>query len=224
VIRATTPAGRERRWRTFELVAVWTCVIGLAWGGETAVRTLGHHWEWSDRTFFYALAGFWWLYTAGLVAWFMAMACRDWAARQQREAAGEVVRLGVPQRVSLAVGIHLANFLWLIALAWKMGDVTTAVIVAALAAGLAGWLIFKLRGQYGAAAGRTSGLHYALCALLILGVLNLRLDVWLAGRYQTSLAGIHQLLPLWLVPVLSLALVAWVVALMAFHHRGKGRG
>jgi hypothetical protein len=215
IIRATTPPGRDRRARAIELIAVWTCVIGLSWGGETAVRALGHHYAWSDQTFFYAMIGFWWFYTAGLITWFMAMAQRNWPARQQREAAGDVVRLNPLQRVSLAAGMHLALFLWVIALAWNAHDPMTAAIVAGIMVGLAVLNYFNLRDLSGLAAARANCRHYGVCCLMILAVINLRMDVWLASRYEVSVAEIHTMFPMWLIPVLTVALLAWVGSLIA---------
>ena len=34
-------------------------VIGVAWGGESAVRSLSQHFQWTSRACFVALAGFW---------------------------------------------------------------------------------------------------------------------------------------------------------------------
>ena len=54
-----------------------------------------------------------------------------------------------------------------------------------------------------------------LAAGAVVVLLNLRLDVWVAERRDVSVAQIHQFLPIWLLPLLSLALVAWVAALIA---------
>jgi H+/Cl- antiporter ClcA len=54
-----------------------------------------------------------------------------------------------------------------------------------------------------------------LAAGAVLVLLNLRLDVWVAERRDVSVAELHQFLPIWLVPVLTLALIAWIVALIA---------
>jgi hypothetical protein len=218
LIRATTPAGRERRARTIELVAVWTCVLVLAWGGEASVRTLGRHFAWSDQTFFYALAGFWWLYSAGLIAWFMAMGRRNWAARQQRDTVGTVAPLKPFGRAAVAAGMHFAMFFWVIAIAWRNRDPMAAAVVVAIMTGMIVWNYFKLRGQAGLAAGLENGRHFMLCGLLMLAVLNLRMDVWLASRYEVSVAEIHRLFPMWLIPVLTLALLAWIGLVIALSH------
>ncbi|HEX4350386.1 MAG TPA: RNA polymerase sigma factor [Verrucomicrobiae bacterium] len=219
IIRSTLPAGRERRARSFELFAVWTCVIGLAWGGEAAVRTLGHHFEWSDRTLFCALSCFWWLYVTGLIAWFMATARRDLASRQKHEAAGEIARISPGLRAGLSAGMHLAMFSWVITLAWNAHDRMGAGVIAGMTIGLAVWSFFKMRKLSGLAAARAGGQHASLCCLLVLAVLNLRMDVWLSSHYEVGVTEIHQMFPMWLIPVLTAALLGWVGLLMAMHNR-----
>jgi hypothetical protein len=209
--------GRERRARTLELFAIWGAVIAVSWGGETGLRALSRHWEWDDRTFFVINAGFWWLYVAGFFALFNAITRRDWAARSQREATGDVVRLHPRASAGLSAGMHLTMFVWLIALAWNAHDPMTAEVVTGMMAGLAVWNYFKLRHLTGIAAAYASGRHYHLCSVFILVVLNLRLDFWLATRYEVSVAEIHQRFPMWLIPVLTLALMAWVALLVAGH-------
>jgi len=210
LIRATVPAGRVRRARTIELIAIWTCVIGVSWGGEAAMRTAGQHYAWSDRALFYALCAFWWLYIVGLVTWFMALFSRERAKRAQREAAGEVVRIAPGLRAGMAAGLHLAMFLWVITLAWHARDLTGVALTTVIMVALAVWNYFKLRGLAGMTAAAVNGEHYGLCGVAIVAILNFRMDVWMSGRYHVSVAEIHRMFPLWLVPVLSVALFAWI--------------
>ena len=49
---------------------------------------------------------------------------------------------------------------------------------------------------------------------IALAALNLRLDAWLASGYGLPVSEVHRLLPLWIVPLLSVLLVAWVAALV----------
>jgi type IV secretory pathway TrbD component len=48
-----------------------------------------------------------------------------------------------------------------------------------------------------------------LCCAVVAAVINLRLDVWAAAGYGVSVAEIHNLLPMWIVPMLSLVVVIW---------------
>lgn len=224
VIRSTLPAGRERRARTIETILVWTCVIGLAWGGDAGLRALSYHLEWNDQTYFYAVCGFWWIYTAGLITWFTGAARRDHAARQQCAATGNVAQISAGTQAGLTAGMHLAIFSWVVALAWAAHDPMTAGIVAAMAIGMALWNFFTQRALSGVAAAAACVRHYGLCCLLILAVINLRMDVWLATHYGVSVAKIHGMFPMWLIPVLSLALITWAGLLIVAGNRQKPAG
>jgi hypothetical protein len=50
---------------------------------------------------------------------------------------------------------------------------------------------------------------------MIVVVLNLRLDVWLAARYGVSVAEFHHLFPMWIIPSLTLALALWIGLVLA---------
>ena len=94
------------------------------------------------------------------------------------------------------------------------------------------WRFFQCRGRTGTAARRAAIGHAALAWGVILVVLNLRLDVWLAVRREMSLAEMHRLLPPWLIPVLTLTLMTWIGILLAMtkpklsvsRHAGGGNG
>jgi hypothetical protein len=44
-----------------------------------------------------------------------------------------------------------------------------------------------------------------LIGLMILAILNLRADVWVARAYGVSVSEAHDLQPIWIIPVLTLA-------------------
>jgi hypothetical protein len=52
--------------------------------------------------------------------------------------------------------------------------------------------------------------HLGICFAVMMMAINLRMDVWVAAAYGVAVAEAHRLQPLWIVPVLTLALVAWV--------------
>jgi RNA polymerase sigma factor (sigma-70 family) len=209
IVRATTPPGRERRAVTTQLIAVWSCVIAAAWGGQAGVKALGHYFDWDLPTVFVVTAGFWWLFVAGIFTWFHAIVRRNFAARAHGQAPDLGVRLDARQRLCLATGMHLAMFTGLITLAWNSHDGIAVSVLAGLMVAMVVWHLAQQRSQTGLAAAYASGRHYVLCCLVLLAALNLRLDVWLAARYEVRVAEIHQMFPMWLVPLLTLALIAW---------------
>jgi hypothetical protein len=91
---------------------------------------------------------------------------------------------------------------------------TTAIIVG-LMAGLGVWHFFNLRGLTGLAVARAYLGQLASCCALMLAIFNLRFDVWAASWYGVSVAETHNLLPMWIVPLLSLTLVFWTALLVA---------
>ncbi len=54
----------------------------------------------------------------------------------------------------------------------------------------------------------------ALAWGVILLILNVRLETWLASFHGISLAEMHRLLPGWVIPLLTLTVVGWVGLLL----------
>jgi hypothetical protein len=69
---------------------------------------------------------------------------------------------------------------------------------------------FQPGARTGAAATRAIAGHLALAWAVILAILNLRLDKWEASLHGMDLAAMHRLLPVWTIPLLTLALLIWV--------------
>ncbi len=111
--------------------------------------------------------------------------------------------------------MYLAFFSWLAWLAWQLNDHASAAIILGLMMGLSVWYFTNTRGKIGVAAMRAVAGHLALCWGVILVILNLRLDVWMAAAHRCSLAEIHSLFPEWVVPGLTLALLLWAGLIMA---------
>jgi hypothetical protein len=119
-------------------------------------------------------------------------------------------------RVFLLIGVYVACFSWLINVAWFAGDQLSAAIITAVTVLLAMWQFFRVNrsGSHGAAL-RVTCQHLALVWGVILVTLNWRLDTWMATIRGIDLAAMHRLLPAWVVPSLTLALVSWVGVLLA---------
>jgi hypothetical protein len=74
---------------------------------------------------------------------------------------------------------------------------------------------FRMRDKIGSAAIRVVCQDLTLAWGIILVVLNLRVDVWIAAAGRCSLTQVHQLIPMWVVPALTLALLLWSVLFLA---------
>jgi hypothetical protein len=75
--------------------------------------------------------------------------------------------------------------------------------------GLALWSFFRLRGCPAAAIAQALGRDLIILGLMILATLNLRADVWVAAAYGVTVAEAHNLQPIWIIPVLTVVLIAW---------------
>ncbi len=219
IVRAA-PTARERRVKTIAFISCWVFVLAWCLPGKFAMRALAGRFQWSDPTFFAVMAGLWWFYAAIFATFFILMGRQLLAIRRQSEeeagipqTAGTPLTLGT--RLAVVIGLYLGLFSWLIYVAWTARDQVSVGILAATMVVLGVWHFFHFRGRTGTAAMRAGIGRLALAFGVILLVLNLRLDVWLAARREVSLAEMHRLLPPWLIPVLTLALMTWIGILLA---------
>ncbi len=110
----------------------------------------------------------------------------------------------------VAAGMYLCYFWGFIFMARMAGDRLWAGIIVVIMVVLGLGFYFHLRGKTSAGDARRAAIgHVAVAFAMILLILNLRLDVWLAAYRGVSLTEIHQLLPSWVMPVLTLGLLAW---------------
>jgi hypothetical protein len=226
VIRDGTADPALRRKRIVQAILAWMIYLGFAVGGEWAVYGTVRFFGGSDRVNFATLAVFWWLVVAGTFAVQLALIRRQLDRRREREAAtpGPVAVVQPVRPLTLgavAVGAHLAMFCWLIVLAWRCADATGAAITAGvmLVLGMAAYV--RGRGQTGVALARRAGIHTGAIGIAILLILNLRTNIWVAASYGVSVADASHVLPTWIVPVLSLALVVWVALVFAVVRPGR---
>jgi hypothetical protein len=214
IIRATTTNSRLRAIMMAQAIIFWVVVIGSAWGGEAAVRSLGHHLQWTSQVDFVTQAVFWWAYCCA-ITWAMGrMARRNLAFGARRPAAGEIsLPAAAPMNsgaLALAVaGVHLALFSPLLRVAWNADDLMAVGTIAGAATVLCVLAFLQIRGKTGADVARASSAHLGICCAVILMALNLRIDVWVAAAYGVTVAEAHRLQPTWIVPVLSLGFVFW---------------
>jgi multisubunit Na+/H+ antiporter MnhE subunit len=110
----------------------------------------------------------------------------------------------------------LVALFWLPAfLAWQAGDRTTsgAILLGAFILGAVP-LWFGRRHLEHADDAKSGGWYVAICGLLFLGLLNWRLDVWLAALRGVELDAMHRALPMALIHGMSGVAVAWTAALV----------
>ena len=218
VIRAA-PTEEERRAKKIAFTSLWVFVVLWCVVGQTGLHALSRSLQWSDQTFYGVMAGYWWFYGVVCATMTIVMLRRFIALRQQNEKAGTGTRTGMiplkPAAIAMVMGgTCLAFFSWLIMIAWKSHDMASAAIITGLMVVLGIWQVVNLRGKIGVRGMQAIAGYLALNWATVLVILNLRLDRWMASISGRSLAEIHSVLPAWVIPVLTLALVLWAGLLM----------
>ncbi|HYA79119.1 MAG TPA: sigma-70 family RNA polymerase sigma factor [Candidatus Nitrosopolaris sp.] len=214
LIFRAAPTAAERRLKKIAFISLWVFVLAWCIAGQLGLRALGRHLAWSDRTLFVVLAGFWWFYAVVVATLCIVMFRRILAIRQQHEGAVEAPPGRSPWKpgrsLIVTAGVYLACFWWLIDLAWRANDMVSAAIITATMVALGGSHFFQVRGKTGVAAVRTVAGHLAVAWAIILLILNCRVGTWAASLGEIDPAEMSSLLPLWLIPALTLALLFWI--------------
>jgi RNA polymerase sigma factor (sigma-70 family) len=199
------------RWNTI----LWLSVAGLMLG-MVGINLLADRRRWGAGPLLHAETALWFCYLLILSA--LLVHSFQNASRLCRQiAAANVADAPVTHRIlaQVVIGSAIASTSWLIWVAWVTGDRGTASIFAVITVGLIAWNLHCVRGQTKAAAYRINGRFHGLLCVVILTVVNLRLDDWLAPIHRVSLAEMQRLLPMGTVHLLTLLLVAWAAALLA---------
>ncbi len=209
------PTARERRFQTSAFIGLWAFVPVWALPGQFSVWALCHRFAWSNQSFYAVMTVFWWFYSIVIATFTVFFFRRIVAMRRQNEDRAGIHETAGTARalassLAMIIGVYVALFSFLIYLAWRAHDQVTAGIVAGFMVALGIWHFIDLRGRSERAALRAAIGHIALDWGIVLAILNLRLDVWLAARRGTDLAEIHRLLPAWAVPLATLTLIFWV--------------
>jgi RNA polymerase sigma factor (sigma-70 family) len=218
LIRAGATA-RERRAKRIELIVVWILVLGFCVGGQYAVGSMGRHFAWNERVFFAAMSVFWWLFAMIMAAWIVVCFRRSQAGGRSAEVTGEILApaakaMQAGTLAGVVAGTQLMMFSSVISLACRAHDWMTAGIIAGIMAALGVWHFFHSRGKTGVPASRAYLQQVGLCSAVLLAIFDLRFDVWLATNYGVTLAEIHSRFPMWLVPLLTLAVGVWTGVLL----------
>ena len=227
IICASTTDRKLRVKSIVQIIVFWIVVLGVAIAGPNALFSLRRHFNWNDQTLFVAMEGFWWFLTMVLQTWSIMGFEHILASSQRSEVAGETPRPAMtpmkPGTLAVVVaGAHLMLFSWMVRLAWRAHDRMAAGTIAGMMVVLGLVAFLNARGRTGAALARVLNNHLAVCGALMLATFNLRFDVWVASGYGVSVAELHDRLPTWIVPLLTLVLVIWsgvVVALIKSKRR-----
>ena len=222
----SAPTARERRFQRLWLSCFWTFVLGWGEAGQFAVRALRHGYAWSEPTYCAVMVAFWWFY-AMVCGTFVVLFLRRTVAmrRQIAQEPGTPESSGAPTtlatRVVMVAGIYVAMFSALIYLAFKAHDWLACTILSGAMVVLCGWNLIYVSCRDALAGTKAAARGLVLGFAVILTVLSWRMEGWLAVFRGIDLAGMHGLLPAWMIPSATLALVTWigVVAALTRPHR-----
>jgi len=211
--RSSTTDRRDRSIQTFFIIAFWVVYLGLAMVSELTLHALGRQFGWNDRARFVAEIGYWWFFVLVSITFLNVVAQRAAAKRQALIAAGKlpppVTTPLAPGTLRRAVAGSYLMFSWILWLTWQAHDPLATGIAAGVMLLMMVWSFFRLRGKSAVELTPTLGRHQSLFGLVILAILNLRADVWVARAYGVTTAEAHELQPIWIIPVLTLVLIAW---------------
>jgi hypothetical protein len=192
-----------------QMTVFFILVAGLAVAGEFAVEFLSRRYGWGDTAYYLSRAGFWWCFAAGLAAWLVVQLRKIQAVNKGDGSPGTNQLKPLGHALSIA-GTQLSMFAWLIAIAYRVQDLVTAVILTGLMIAMGIWNFKSVRAQNGSAVSQAVIQQMALYGFIVLMVFNLRLDVWMAFARGVGVVEIHTLFSPWIIPALSLVLVGWI--------------
>ena len=225
----SAPTARERRFQGVWLSCFWVFALGWTVPGQSAVRALRHGYAWSDSTYFAVMVAFWWFYVMVCGTFVVLFLRRTVAMRRQiAQEPGKPESSGAPTtlatRVVMVAGIYVAMFSALIFLAIKAHDWLAGAILSGSMVVLCGWnLIYvSCRDLLAGTKAVTRGL--VLGFAVVLAVLSWRMEGWLAVFRGVDLAGMHRLLPAWMIPTATLTLVAWIGVVVALTRPRRADG
>jgi RNA polymerase sigma factor (sigma-70 family) len=222
------PTARERRFQRLSFFGM--LIFSLVWsmGGQLAMRTLHQRYAWNNQTFLWGMTGLWCFYSIVAVAFtvFFIRGVKSLRRRIQHEP-GMPENTGTPltlrSTLAVIIGIYIASFSWLIYFALRANDPLWAAIIAGIMVVLFIWHLLQSRKRAAAASLQGATGHVALAWAIILVILNLRLQVWLAALAGINLVELHRMLPVWVVPLATLFLVLLVgVATALTKSQGSG--
>ena len=213
---------RERRFAARWALVLWLSVVGFlaaVFSVNSLVRSAGldHRQDWAATA---PTVAVWFGYTMITLTLIVFMLRGKTALRRQVIAEGLVpssppAPTSMKKSVALTAGFLTATFWVLIFLAWQTGDrtVSLSIVGGVVLLGAAPFWLARNRLRPVDEA-KAAGWYVSFCGLVFLGILNWRLDVWLASIYGVGVDTMQRLLPMALIHWLSAIVIAWTAALV----------
>lgn len=225
---AATP--RERRFAARWTLLLWLCVAAFVMGMPAVswfVRSAGldRRPDWVATAPYVAV---WFGFTMIALTLIVGLQRGKAALRRQIASTSPVTPRrsapSMPRRIAVTAGFLTAVFWVPVFLAWQTGDRTVAVTTTAGTLLLGAVPLWLGRRERDADAEARGGSWYvAFCGLVFLGLLNWRLNVWLAPICRVDLAAMNRLFPPALLHALSAITVAWTALLVFLTRPDRAR-
>jgi RNA polymerase sigma factor (sigma-70 family) len=213
---------RERRFAARWTLVLWLSVVGFLaalYSVASLARSAGLD-QREDWTATAPRVAVWFGYTMIVLTLIVFMLrsktalCRQMIAERLIPSAAPAP-VSMKKRVAMTAGFLTAVFWVLIFLAWQTGDRTVAAGIAGGVFLLGAAPLWLGRNHPASANEAKAGAWYvSICGLVFLGILNWRLDVWLAPIYGVGVDTMQRLLPMAVIHWLSAIVVAWTAALV----------
>ena len=213
---------RERRFAARWTLVLWLSVVGFlaamySVASLARAADLDHRQDWTTTA---PMVAVWFGYTMIVITLIVFLIRGKAALRGQMIAEGLIqsstpAPVSMKRRVAMTAGFLTAAFWVLIFLAWQTGDHTVAggIVGGVFLLGAAPlWLARNHPPPVDEA--KAGSWYVSFCSLVFLGILNWRLDVWLAPIYGVGVDTMQRLLPMAIIHWLSAIVVAWTTALV----------
>lgn len=220
---AQARTARERRFVARWMLAMWLSVVAMVFammGASRLAWSMNRDHPRADWTTTAPMVAVWFSFTMVAVTLIVLMTRGKAALHREVAAAGLVPStpagpISMARAIANIAGFLIALFWVLLFLAWQTGDRLVAGGIAGgvfLLGAVPLWLGRRQTKPVDEA--KVGGWYVAFCGLVFLGILNWRLDVWLAPLYGGDLDILHRVLPMKIIHWLSAIVVAWATALV----------
>jgi len=213
---------RERRFVARWTLVLWLSVVGFvaALIGVAPLARSAEAYHRQDWTTTAPMVAVWFGYAMIAVTLIVFMIRGKGALRRQMAAEGIIqpatpAPVSLKKRVAMTAGFLTASFWVLIFLAWQTGDrfVAAGIVAGVFLLGAVPLWLGRNRSST-VDDEKAGGWYVSFCGLIFLGILNWRLDVWLAPMYGVGTDAMDRLLPMALIHWLSAVAIAWTAALV----------
>ena len=205
--------GEEKRFVVRWTISLWI-IIGTLMVAFAVLTGLSEQLHWEKRTHLLVATGVWVAYLVAFSALMVANYRRGFGTPVG--AAGLANGpLASPRRIAgLIAAVYVASSAWIIGFTWLIGDRLTTLAMILLTVALAAENIRRVRNVSPEVRHLLIAKFNGLFCVLLIGIVNLRVDHWLAPLYNLNFAEVHAILPMSTVHLLTAGVLGWTALLL----------